>query len=78
MRLVCTIRFNSSKDELKGRRWQWPVVQYVFMPPEAAIIVPRTVKYGWKVFLRLNSQAETKAIIKFLARYKQHVIFSNK
>jgi hypothetical protein len=52
MRLIYALHNKSSRDDLKGRRWQLPVVQYKFIPLEVAIITFWTAKYERNVSLK--------------------------
>jgi hypothetical protein len=60
----------AAKTIKKGRRWQWPVVQYELIPPEVALIISRTRMYGWKGFLWQRISSQMEAIIYSLTHYE--------
>jgi hypothetical protein len=65
MRLIYALHAKSSKDDLKGRRWQQlAVVQYKFIPLEVAVITFWTAEYRRKDSLKLIFKSQVKVVIK--------------
>jgi len=63
MRLIYALHAKSSRDDLKGRRWQLPVVQYKFIPLEVAIITFGSQSTEGKFSLKLILHSPVKGVI---------------